>query len=82
MIETRSFESNLALVAGTRLISIAPESVARSHASFGMLRILKVRQALPANPVMLAFSRMAEEDPVLNSFRQMIHEAARALSLK
>lgn len=82
VIETRSFESNLALVAGTRLISIAPESIARSHVGFGVLRILEVRRALPANPVMLAFNRMAAEDPVLNGFRQMIHETARALALE
>lgn len=79
VIETRSFESNLALVAGTRLISIAPESIARSHVEFGVLRILNVRRALPANPVMLAFHRMAEEDSVLHSFRRTVHEAARTL---
>lgn len=81
VIETRSFESNLAVVAGTRLISIAPESIARSHVSFGMLRIVKVRRALPANPVMLAFNRMAEEDPGLNDFRRRIHQTARTLAL-
>jgi DNA-binding transcriptional LysR family regulator len=81
VIETRSFESNLAVVAGTRLISIAPESIARSHVSFGDLRIVKVRRALPGNPVMLAFNRMAEEDPGLNDFRRMIHDTARALAL-
>jgi DNA-binding transcriptional LysR family regulator len=79
VIETRSFESNLALVAGTRLISIAPESVARVHAGFGLLRILRVRRELPGNPVMLAFNRMAAEDPVLNGFRTIVHAVAREL---
>ncbi|MCY0852674.1 LysR family transcriptional regulator [Cupriavidus sp. D39] len=78
VIETRSFESNLALVAGTSLVSIAPESVARSHVAFGLLRIVKLRRPLPANPVMLAFNRMAIEDPLLSGFREMIHQTARA----
>ncbi|MGO4329933.1 LysR family transcriptional regulator [Cupriavidus sp. 2TAF22] len=78
VIETRSFESNLALVAGTSLVSIAPESVARSHVAFGLLRIVKLRRPLPANPVMLAFNRMANDDPLLSGFRQMIHQTARS----
>jgi DNA-binding transcriptional LysR family regulator len=82
VIETRSFEASLALVAATRLVSIAPESIVRRHVDFGVLRIVKVRRALPSNPVMLAYSRMAEEDPVLSSFRQMIHDTARTLVLK
>jgi DNA-binding transcriptional LysR family regulator len=77
VIETRSFEASLALVAGTRLVSIAPESIVRRHVGFGVLRIVKVRRALPGNPVMLAFNRMAEEDPVLSRFRRYVHEAAR-----
>ncbi|GAC1409731.1 MAG: LysR family transcriptional regulator [Burkholderiaceae bacterium] len=76
VIETRSFESNLALVVKTRLISIAPESIARSYVDYGVLRIVKLRRALPSIPVMLAFSRMVEADPVLNGFRQLIHKAA------
>jgi DNA-binding transcriptional LysR family regulator len=76
VIETRSFESNLALVAGTSLISIAPESVARSHVAFGLLRIVKLRRPLPANPVMLAYNRFASEDPLLSGFREMIHQTA------
>jgi DNA-binding transcriptional LysR family regulator len=82
VIETRSFEASLALVAATRLVSIAPESIVRRHVDFGVLRIVKVRRALPSNPVMLAYSRMAEEDPALSSFRRIIHEAARTLALK
>ncbi|WP_042876055.1 LysR family transcriptional regulator [Cupriavidus necator] len=79
VIETRSFESNLALVAGTSLISIAPEAVARRHVAFGLLRIVKARQPIPADPVVLAFSRIAQEDPVLDGFRRMIHETARTV---
>lgn len=79
VIETRSFESNLALVTGTQLISIAPESVARVHAGFGVLRIVRVSRTLPGNPVMLAFNEGACADPVLSRFRDMVREIARAL---
>jgi DNA-binding transcriptional LysR family regulator len=75
-IEVRSFEANMALVAGTRFISIAPESIVRRHAAFGVLRILKVRPALPASPVMLAFNRQVEDSSVLNGFRKLIHDTA------
>ncbi|MDB5762891.1 MAG: hypothetical protein JWQ21_1886 [Herminiimonas sp.] len=82
VIEARSFESNLALVAGTRFISIAPESIARRYANFGVLRILKVRPALPASPVMLAFNPMVEQDVVLNGFRELVHATVRAARVK
>ena len=75
-LRERVCQSNLALVAGTSLVSIAPESVARSHVAFGLLRIVKLRRPLPANPVMLAFNRLASEDPLLNGFREMIHQTA------
>jgi DNA-binding transcriptional LysR family regulator len=77
VIETRSFEASLALVASTRLISIAPESIVRRHVGFGVLRIVKVRRALPSNPVVLAFNRLAAEDPLLQQFRRHVHAAAR-----
>lgn len=71
IVEVRSFEANLALVAGTRFISIAPESIVRRHAGIGV-RILKVRPALPASPVMLAFNRQVENSLVLNEFRKLV----------
>ncbi|HTJ98588.1 MAG TPA: LysR family transcriptional regulator [Bordetella sp.] len=77
LMETRSFEANLALVAASRLVSIAPESIVRRHVGFGVLRIVKVRRALPVNPVMLAFHRMSAEDPTLSRFRRYLLEAAR-----
>jgi DNA-binding transcriptional LysR family regulator len=77
LMETRSFEANLALVAASRLVSIAPESIVRRHVGFGVLRIVKVRRALPVNPVMLAFHRLAQEDPRLSRFRRYVLEAAR-----
>ncbi|ARP80273.1 hypothetical protein CAL12_05115 [Bordetella genomosp. 8] len=78
LMETRSFEANLALVAASRLVSIAPESIVRRHVGFGVLRIVKVRRALPVNPVMLAYHRMSLEDPLLNRFHRDVVEAARA----
>lgn len=77
LMETRSFEANLALVAASRLLSIAPESIVRRHVGFGALRIVKVRRALPVNPVMLAFNRMSLEDPLLHDFRRHVLDAAR-----
>ncbi|AOB30097.1 hypothetical protein AKI39_04420 [Bordetella sp. H567] len=77
LMETRSFEANLALVAASRLVSIAPESIVRRHVGFGVLRIVKVRRALPINPVMLAFHRMSLEDPLLSRFHRYLVEAAR-----
>ncbi|WP_176463883.1 LysR family transcriptional regulator [Bordetella genomosp. 11] len=78
LMETRSFEANLALVAASRLVSIAPESIVRRHVGFGVLRIVKVRRALPINPVMLAFHRMSLEDPLLGRFHAYVRDAARA----
>lgn len=77
LMETRSFEANLALVAASRLVSIAPESIVRRHVGFGVLRIVKVRRALPVNPVMLAYHRMLLEDPVMRRFHGYVVEAAR-----
>lgn len=77
LIETRSFETNLALVGPTRFLSIAPESVARRHALTDAVRILKVRPALPGSPVMLVYRRAVADDPTLAAFRSAIHDAAR-----
>lgn len=76
VIEARSFEASLALVAGTRLLSIAPESIARRHVEFGALRILDVNPRLPSSQVMLAFNATVNEDEVLNGFRNLVHIAA------
>ena len=80
IIEPRSFESNMALVASTKLISIAPESIARTSVKLGVLRIIKTRNALPASPVMLAFKHVAREDPTLSRFRDIIHIIGKAIT--
>lgn len=77
VIETRTFESNLALVAETPFISVVPEFIARRHARLGLIRILDVRPAFPSNPVMLVYNHAAKGDAVLESFRQTVHAAAR-----
>lgn len=79
VIETRTFESNLALVAETRFISIVPESIARRYADLGVVRVVNVRPALPASPVMLVYQPMSKDDPVLCHFRGIVHEAAAAI---
>ena len=77
IIETRTFESNLALVANTPFVSIVPESIARRYAALGMLRLISVRPALPPSAVMLVSHRIAREDPVLAGFREYVRAAVR-----
>jgi DNA-binding transcriptional LysR family regulator len=77
MIEARSFETNLAVIAGTRLLSIAPESIARQQAAAGALRIVALQQPLPESAVMLCHFHDATEDPALSQFRGLLLEAAR-----
>jgi DNA-binding transcriptional LysR family regulator len=77
IIEARSFETNLAVIAGTRLLSIAPESIARQQAALGALRIVNLKEPLPMSAVMLCHQRDAVEDPALEEFRRLLLEAAR-----
>lgn len=77
IIETRTFESNLALVANTPFVSIVPESIARRYAALGMLRLISVRPALPPSAVMLVSHRIAREDPVLTRFCEHVRAAVR-----
>jgi DNA-binding transcriptional LysR family regulator len=78
VIETRSFETGLALAARTSFLSIAPESIARRDEMLGLVRILRTRVPLPTSPTLLVFKRWAVEDPVLAGLRTQIHEAAAA----
>ena len=77
VIEVRSFEANQALVASTRFFSIAPESIARRYLKIG-LRIVPVRPAPPASPVMLAFNRQQLQNPLFASVRNLLVQAARS----
>lgn len=78
VIEARSFESNLGLVAGSRFLSIAPEPIARRHAALGAVRIVPLRRALPTSRIMLMYDPAAREDPALDAFRKVVLECARA----
>jgi DNA-binding transcriptional LysR family regulator len=81
VLETRSFESNIEVVAHTRLLSIAPESIARRYMRFGMLSILEIESALPSSPIMLGSRLTAREEPVLKRFRKLLQETAGGLAL-
>jgi DNA-binding transcriptional LysR family regulator len=76
MMEVRSFEANLALVAGTRFLSIAPESIARRYVKMG-LRIVRTKPTLPFSPVMLAYPR-GEMSLGQEKFYQLLRYAAAA----
>ena len=77
VIETRTFESNLALVAETPFISIVPESLARRHERLKLIKILVVRPALPASAVMLVYNKTIKDNLLLESCRKLIHAAVR-----
>lgn len=77
IMEVRSFEANLALVAGTRFLSIAPESIAKRYVKMG-LRVVRTKPALPSSPVMLAY-HSGELTLNQRSFYQLlVHAAARS----
>lgn len=75
VIETRTFESNLALVAETPFISIVPESLARRHERLKLIKVLNVQPELPASAVMLVYNKMIKDDMFLEACRKLIHEA-------
>lgn len=76
VIETRSFESSAALVAGTDLLSIIPEAIARVYERVGLVRVLKVAPPLPGTAVLLVHQSQVLADPVLQRFRDLVVSAA------
>ena len=76
VIETRTFESNLALVAKTSFISIVPESIARHYESLNLVKIINVYPALPSSTVMLVLNQAIMDDAVCQPFRTLVHAAA------
>lgn len=78
IMEVRSFEANLALVAGTRFLSIAPESIAKQYSSMG-LKIVRIRPDLSSSPVMLAHHTSQLQSVGLKKFRDLLKNAARRL---
>ena len=80
VIEARSFESNLAIVAGSsRFLSIAPEPIARQHAALGGVRIVKLARGLPVSRIALVYARHGGADPILGEFREIVAEVAARL---
>ena len=77
VIECDSFESNLSVVAGTKLLTIAPEFAARRLERLRMVRILRTRPSLGASPVMLQYRRGQEQHPAYTAFRDAALRAAR-----
>lgn len=76
VIETRSFESSVALAAGTELLSIIPDSIAAIYARARLVHVLPVIPALPTTEVLLAGERHALADSVLDGFRRQVIAAA------
>ncbi|ETF04695.1 hypothetical protein W822_02620 [Advenella kashmirensis W13003] len=76
VIETRTFESNLALVVKTAFISIVPESIARHYAQLGMVKIIDTETALPSSSVMLVYNQTIKEDALCQPFRALVQAAA------
>lgn len=76
VVETRTFDTSVALVTETDLLSLIPESVARHYESLGSVCVLRVAPALPSTAVLLVSDPQAVKDPTLVAFRQMVLEAA------
>jgi DNA-binding transcriptional LysR family regulator len=76
VLETRSFESILALVSGTELLSLIPESIARQHQRAGLVDVLNVTPVLPGTAVLLVSDPQAGGDPTLAMFRRLVVDAA------
>lgn len=76
VMETRSLDSSVALVAATDLLSLLPESLARWYEKTGLVSVLRVAPALPSTAVLLVSDPQAVNDPTLAAFRALVLEAA------
>lgn len=76
VIESRSFETSLALVEQTSLLAIVPEPIAHRYARMGLVRVVRTRETVPAAPMMLAYAVGAQDDPLLRAVMKVIREAA------
>jgi len=80
VLETRSFDSSVAVVAGSDLLALVPETVARRYERAGMVRVLPVTPPLPSTPVLLVADPRSSDDPTLSEFRNLIVRAAQEMS--
>jgi len=72
LIEARSFDSLLAVVASTRLISIAPESVARRYEKMGLVRIVRLVRPLKKSEVMLVYPSLVRNQKPFAAIHRLV----------
>lgn len=79
VIETRSYESSVAIVSSTNLLSIIPHAIARRYERAGLVKVVEVTPALPPTAVLLVCEEHALSDPVLSDIlARVLSAAARA----
>lgn len=76
VIETRSYESSVAIVSSTDLLSIIPHSIARWYERLGLVKVVDVTPALPPTAVLLVCEEHALSDPVLSDVLDLVLRAA------
>jgi len=76
VIETNSFESSLSVVAATKFLAMAPEFAARRFERLRLVRILQLRPAFAASPVMLQYKPRQRTHPAFEPFRSAALQAA------
>jgi DNA-binding transcriptional LysR family regulator len=79
VIESNSFESSLSVVAWTRYLALAPEFAARRFEQLDLVRIVAMRPAMDASPIMLEYRRVQQQHPAFPAFRAAVVAAARGL---
>ncbi|MEO8848048.1 MAG: LysR family transcriptional regulator [Casimicrobiaceae bacterium] len=79
VIETNSFESSLSVVAATKFLAMAPEFAARRFERLHLVRILQMRPAFVASPVMLQYNHRQRAHPAFEPFRIAALAAARKI---
>ncbi|MEO6929062.1 MAG: LysR family transcriptional regulator [Casimicrobiaceae bacterium] len=79
VIETNSFESSLSVVAATKFLAMAPEFAARRFERLRLVRILQMRPAFAASPVMLQYNQRHRAHPAFELFRIAALAAARKI---
>lgn len=79
VIETNSFESSLSVVAATKFLAMAPEFAAKRFERLRLVRILHMRPAFAASPVMLQYKQRQRTHPAFEPFRTATLTAARRI---
>jgi DNA-binding transcriptional LysR family regulator len=79
VIESNSFESSLSVVSSTRFLTLAPEFAARRFEQLDLVRIVTMRPALDASPIMLEYRRVQQQHPAFAAFRAAVMQAVRRM---